>query len=159
MQSGLSLDIKKYPDKVLRNKCQIVEEITENEIRIFERMVSTMQYFRGIGLAAPQVGISFQLIIAGVGNRIVKLANPQIIETKGRDKMAEGCLSIPNIRVEVKRPYEVVIEGMNEKGKLTQIKAKGILARVLQHEIDHLNGKLIIDYMGIFGKLKLKLKG
>ncbi|RKY27933.1 MAG: peptide deformylase [Candidatus Omnitrophota bacterium] len=159
MQSGLSLDIKKYPDKVLRSKCQIVEEITENEIRIFERMVSTMQYFRGIGLAAPQVGISFQLIIAGVGNRIVKLANPQIIETKGRDKMAEGCLSIPNIRVEVKRPYEVVIEGMNEKGKLTQIKAKGILARVLQHEIDHLNGKLIIDYMGIFGKLKLKLKG
>ena len=159
MQSGLSLDIKKYPDKVLRNKCQIVEEITENEIRIFERMVSTMQYFRGIGLAAPQVGISFQLIIAGVGNRIVKLANPQIIETKGRDKMAEGCLSIPNIRVEVKRPYEVVIEGINEKGKLTQIKARGLLARVLQHEIDHLNGKLIIDYMGIFGKLKLKLKG
>ena len=73
--------------------------------------------------------------------------------------MAEGCLSIPNIRVEVKRPYEVVIEGINEKGKLTQIKAKGLLARVLQHEIDHLNGKLIIDYMGIFGKLKLKLKG
>ena len=122
-------------------------------------MVYTMQYFGGIGLAAPQVGIPSRLIIAGVGNRIVKLANPQIIETKGRDKMAEGCLSIPNIRVEVKRPYEVVIEGINEKGKLTQIKAKGLLARVLQHEIDHLNGKLIIDYMGIFGKLKLKLKG
>ncbi|HDN86550.1 MAG: peptide deformylase [Candidatus Omnitrophota bacterium] len=159
MESGLPLDIKKYPDKILRSKCQVVEEITENEIRIFEMMVYTMQYFGGIGLAAPQVGIPSRLIIAGVGNRIVKLANPQIIETKGRDKMAEGCLSIPNIRVEVKRPYEVVIEGINEKGKLTQIKAKGLLARVLQHEIDHLNGKLIIDYMGIFGKLKLKLKG
>ncbi|MCD6228283.1 MAG: peptide deformylase [Candidatus Omnitrophica bacterium] len=158
MESGLPLDIKKYPDKILRSKCQVVEEITENEIRIFEMMVYTMQYFGGIGLAAPQVGIPSRLIIAGVGNRIVKLANPQIIETKGRDKMAEGCLSIPNIRVEVKRPYEVVIEGINEKGKLTQIKAKGLLARVLQHEIDHLNGKLIIDYMGIFGKLKLKLK-
>lgn len=159
MESGLPLDIKKYPDKILRSKCQVVEEITENEIRIFEMMVYTMQYFGGIGLAAPQVGIPSRLIIAGVGNRIVKLANPQIIETKGRDKMAEGCLSIPNIRVEVKRPYEVVIEGINEKGKLIQIKAKGLLARVLQHEIDHLNGKLIIDYMGIFGKLKLKLKG
>lgn len=72
--------------------------------------------------------------------------------------MTEGCLSVPNLTVEIKRPYEVVAKGLNEKGETIEIKAKGLLARVLQHEIDHLNKKLIIDYMDILEKLKLKLR-
>jgi len=117
------------------------------EVELFENMVFTMRAFNGIGLATPQIGISRQLIVADTGEGVIKLANPQIIEVKGNDKMVEGCLSIPGADVEVKRRYKVTVKGLNEKGKMVEIKAKGLLARVLQHEIDHLKGKLIIDYL------------
>lgn len=141
--------IKKYPDSILRKKCGIVETVTVKEVELFENMVFTMRAFNGIGLAAPQIGISCQLIVADTGEGIIKLANPQIIEVKGNDRMVEGCLSIPGTEVEVKRRYKVSVKGLNEKGKTVEIKAKGLLARVLQHEIDHLKGKLIIDYSSL----------
>jgi len=141
--------IKKYPNSILRKKCKIVEAVTTKEVEFFENMVFTIRAFNGIGLAAPQIGISRQLIVADTREGLIKLANPQIIEVKGNDKMVEGCLSIPGAEVEIKRRYKVTVKGLNEKGKTIEIKAKGLLARVLQHEIDHLKGKLIIDYSGL----------
>lgn len=152
------LGIRKYPDKVLRKNCSSIEEITDKERELFEKMLFTIKHFCGIGLAAPQIGISKKLIIAEVEERTIKLANPQIIDIRGFDNMAEGCLSVPDITVDIKRPNEIIVEGLNEKGQTVEIKAKGLLARVIQHEIDHLRGKLIIDYMSVFEKLKFKSK-
>jgi len=152
------LKIKKYPDNILRKKCVQVEEITDKEKRIFQEMLFTMKYYKGIGLAGPQIGISKKIIVADIGNGAVKLANPKILSAKGIDKLEEGCLSLPGVTVEIKRSYELVVAGLNENNQVIEMKAKGILARVIQHEIDHLENKLIIDYLNLFGKLKLMVK-
>ncbi len=151
------LDLKKYPEKILREKCQAVEKITEREIELFENMLFTMRHLSGIGLAGPQVDINQRLIVADIGEGPIKLADPQVIEIKGKDKMEEGCLSVPGALVKIERPEEITIAGLNEEGKYVEIKAKGLLARVLLHEIDHLNGKLILDYMNFLQKIKFKL--
>ncbi len=154
---GKILEIKKYPDKVLQKKCQAVEEIAEKELELFNNMLCTMRSFSGIGLAAPQIGVNQKLIVAHVGEEPLRLANPELIQIKGKDKMEEGCLSVPGTLVNIERPYEVIVKGLNEKGKVVEVKAKGLLARVLLHEIDHLKGKLIIDYMSFLQKLKFKI--
>ena len=152
------LNIKKYPDKVLRKNCSNVEEITDKEKELFEKMLFTMRHFCGIGLAAPQIGISKKLIVAEVENITIKLANPEIVDVRGSDNMTEGCLSVPDIAVAIKRPTDIIVKGLNEKGQTVEIKTKGLLARVIQHEVDHLKGKLIVDYMNILKRLKSKFK-
>lgn len=117
-----------------------------------------MKYFSGIGLAAPQVGILRKMIVVEVEGRITKLANPQILRVKGADVMEERCLSVPGLGVDIVRPYEAIIKGLNEEGQAVEIKAKGLFARVLQHEIDHLCGKLIVDYLSFWQSLKFKVK-
>lgn len=151
------LDVKKYPEKILREKCQAVEKITEREIELFENMLFTMRHLSGIGLAGPQVDINQRLIVADIGEGPIKLADPQVIGIKGKDKMEEGCLSVPGALVKIERPQQLTITGLNEEGKNVEIKAKGLLARVLLHEIDHLNGKLILDYMNFLQRIKFKL--
>jgi len=146
----IPLVIKKYPDKILRKNSVEVAKITNKERELFEKMLFTMRYFCGIGLAAPQIGISKKLIIAETEDRVVKLANPEIIYTRGAGNMREGCLSVPSITIDIERPDRIIVEGLNEKGQTVEVKASGLLARVLQHEIDHLKGKLIIDYMNTF---------
>jgi peptide deformylase len=96
-------------------------------------------------LAAPQVGILKRVIVADVGEGLVSLVNPKILWRQGKDTMSEGCLSIPGINLEVKRSKEVIVEGLNRDGEKVQLGAVGLLARVLQHEIDHLEGILIVD--------------
>ena len=140
------LKINKHPEKILRLKSQPVNKIRQQDKELFEAMVFTMKHFCGIGLAAPQIGINRRMIVVDIGEGEIKLANPVIIETKELDKAIEGCLSVPGIAVEVERAYEIVVEGMNEKSEAVKIKASGLLARVFQHEIDHLQGRLIIDY-------------
>jgi peptide deformylase len=149
------LEIKKYPDSVLRKKSLEIKEITDKEVRLFEEMLFTMRHLAGIGLAAPQIGISKSLIVADIGEGAVMLANPAILKAKGFGKMEEGCLSMPGIGVVIDRSEEIIISGLNELGKAVEFKAQGILARVLQHEIDHLKGKLIIDYVGLLEKMML----
>jgi peptide deformylase len=151
------LEIKKYPDSVLRKKTHEIKEITDKEVKFFEEMIFTMRHFAGIGLAAPQIGIARNLIVADTGEGIIRLANPVILKTNGLDKMEEGCLSIPGVGVVIDRPDEIIISGLNENNQLIEIKAKGLLARVLQHEIDHLKGRLIIDYLNLLEKFKLRL--
>ena len=152
------LIVRKYPDKILKERCISVEDITAKEKELFEKMLFTMRYLCGIGLAAPQIGIPKRLIVADVEGETIKLADPELIETKGSESMEEGCLSVPDTIVKIKRPYEAVIKGLNEKGDKVEIKTEGLLARVLQHEIDHLEGKTIIDRMTILEELDFKLK-
>ena len=152
------LEIRKYPQKILRKTCVSLERITEKEKTLFEQMFFTMRFFSGIGLAAPQVGISKKLIVAEVEGEIIKLANPEIIGIKGADNMKEGCLSMPGLGMDVERPYEAIVKGVNVNGQIVEIEAKGLLARVLQHEIDHLCGKLIIDYLPFWKKLRFRIK-
>ncbi|MBN1621500.1 MAG: peptide deformylase [Endomicrobiales bacterium] len=152
------LDVKQYPLRILRKKCKPVRGITREDTALFDRMLHTMKYYRGVGLAAPQIGISKQLIVANIGEGAVKLANPRIVQRSGIDEMEEGCLSVPEKRVNVKRTYKIVVEGLNNNGKTVEIKAEGLLARVLQHEIDHLSGKLIIDYLPFFERINYKVR-
>ncbi|MDD5020231.1 MAG: peptide deformylase [Candidatus Omnitrophica bacterium] len=149
-------EICKYPDNILRKRCARVERITGVETRLFEMMLFTMRYFGGIGLAAPQIGIARNLIVADIGEGPVRLADPVILHVKGSDKMKEGCLSIPGVGVVIDRPDEIVVNGLDERGKAVEFNARGLLARVLQHEIDHLKGKLIIDTLSLFEKIKLR---
>ena len=149
------LKIREYSDGILRKKCASIERITDSEVKLFEEMLFTMRHFTGIGLAAPQIGIAKSLIVVDIGEGTIRLANPVILKTKGSDKMQEGCLSIPGVGVVIDRPDEIIVSGLNEKGKLIELEARGLLARVLQHEIDHLKGKLIIDYVGLLEKMML----
>ena len=151
-------EIVAYPNSVLRCKAKPISEITEKESELFEKMFVTMKNSKGVGLAAPQIGVSLQMIVANVGQDIVKLANPVILKKKGREVMSEGCLSVPGMSIDVKRAKEVTVGAMDSNGDIVQLRATGLMARVLQHEIDHINGKLIVDYLNLFEKIKLYFK-
>jgi len=156
------LEVKKYPNSVLRKKCEPVKEITTVEAELFNNMLYTMRQSKGIGLACPQIGILRRIIVVDIGDgKAIKLANPAIVSSKGIDRMEEGCLSLPDVNVNVKRPFEAVVIGMNEEGRVVELNLKGLLARVVQHEIDHLDGKLIIDYASVWEKMRIdtKIKG
>jgi len=151
------ISIKKYGNPILRRICERVEKVSEAEKNIFASMAEIMYKNQGIGLAGPQVGVNKKLIIADAGSGLVTLANPEILEKDGvEDFLEEGCLSLPGISVNVKRPTQVLVEGLDRKGNKIQLKATGLLARVLQHEIDHLNGILILDYVSLLKRILLK---
>lgn len=154
----IPLEIKKYPDAILREKCTEVKSITEKRRKFFDEMLFTMKHFSGIGLAAPQVGISERLIVAEVQKQVIKMANPEVIHASGLESMQEGCLSVPDIMVNVKRPEKIAVQGLDENGDPITIEAEGLLARVLQHEIDHLSGRTIVDSMNSLEKIKFKIK-
>ena len=143
------LEICKIPDPVLRKEVTLLDRVTISDRALLDDMEYTMFQSGGIGLAAPQVGIEKALIVA-VDNkgRVFKIVNPVIVTSKGYDTMVEGCLSIPDESVEIQRNYQVVVRGIDENNKILRLRAEGLFARVLQHEIDHLKGKLIIDYRG-----------
>lgn len=142
-----TLGIRKHPDPILRKKSLPVGHVTQQERDLFKQMLILMKRFKGIGLAAPQVGISRNLIVADLGDHPVCLADPVLLKIQGTDGAEEGCLSVPGAKVPVERPAEVIVGGLNERDKSVVIEAEGLLARVLQHEIDHLEGALIIDYL------------
>ena len=146
------LQLRYYGDPVLRKKAEPVAEITEAELQLAEEMLITMYATgNGIGLAAPQVGVLKRFLIVDVGEfddeeyEPVMLFNPEILGAEGEIVAEEGCLSIPNVTADVKRPEKVVVEGINVARERVRIEAEGLLARALQHEIDHLNGVLFID--------------
>jgi peptide deformylase len=137
--------IKLYGDPVLRRKSREVKKIDGDIQKLIDSMAKLIYQNKGLGLAAPQVGILKRVIVADVGDGLVSLVNPRILWRQGKDTMPEGCLSIPGINLEIKRSKEVIVEGLNKEGEKVQLGAVGLLARVLQHEIDHLDGILIID--------------
>jgi peptide deformylase len=139
------LTIRLYGDPILRRKSREVKEMNGDIQKLIDDMAKLMYKNKGLGLAAPQVGILKRVIIADVGEGLVSLVNPKILWRQGKDIMSEGCLSIPGIDLEIKRSKEVIVEGLNREGEKLQLGAVGLLARVLQHEIDHLDGILIVD--------------
>ncbi len=142
------LEIVKHPDRTLKKRCAAITMVGEEEKEILCRMVKAMYANRGIGLAAPQVGIDKNLAVVDIGdNKVIKLINPAVVERKGEEVMEEGCLSVPDVFVKVKRAKQIKIEFLDENGKKTALEASDLLARAILHEIDHLNGKLIIDHL------------
>lgn len=139
-------NITKYKiDDILRKKSRRVEKIDERILQLLDDMAETMYKENGAGLAAPQVGILKRVIVVDIGDGLIKLINPEIVEQEGEEQGEEGCLSVPDIIGEVKRPYKVKVKGLNELGEEIEIKATGFLARAFCHEIDHLDGILFID--------------
>jgi len=154
----VSIRIRKYGDPILRQVCQPVKKIGGEEKDIFFHMKKILLERNALGIAAPQIGFPQRLIAVRFDGNLLQLANPFIIEEEGKSLLTEGCLSIPEIFVKVARSQKIKVEGVNEKGKKRIVKAEGILARALQHEIDHLNGVLIIDYATEKKKDKIKHK-
>jgi len=132
---------------VLRKKAPAVKVVDSLITQLMDDMLETMKANNGIGLAAPQVGISKRVIVADIGEESepVRMVNPRIVERSGSIVALEGCLSIPNVYGEVERSEKVVVKGLDEKGKPSVYEAEGLMARVFQHEIDHLDGRLFTD--------------
>ena len=141
------LPIVKIGDPVLEQEAVEVPKITKKITKLIDDMLETMYDANGVGLAAPQVGVSQRIIVLDVGEGPVVLVNPVIQSAQGEEIDVEGCLSIPERWVYVKRATQVVITGLNEKGKPVRIEADGYFARALQHEVDHLHGVLMLERM------------
>ena len=155
------LKIKKFNEKVLRKKAVSVKEINDEIKTLVSNMAETMIASNGIGLAAPQVGVSKQVIVirADEDQAVLSLINPKIIKmSKEKVGAEEGCLSFPNIYIDINRSEEIEVEALNLKGKKVTFKAKGLLARVIQHEVDHINGVVFMNRLKFLDKLKFKLK-
>ena len=156
------VEIKKFNEKILRKKCARVQKIDRGVKDIIIDMAQTMEKQNGFGLAAPQIGISKRIIVvrADFGDRrILALVNPKITaKSKEIEEMEEGCLSFPGIFLKIKRHGKVEVEGMDINGKKISFSADGILARVFQHEIDHLDGIVFFSRLGFFKKIKFLLK-
>jgi peptide deformylase len=139
------LDVLIFPNSVLRKKCEKIIEIDDEIITIARDMAETMYESKGIGLAAPQVGIPKNLIVLDIGDGLITLINPEVTLVEGESKLEEGCLCLPKISVEIERNENVQVKGVDLTGKPVSFDADDLLARVFQHEIDHLHGMLIID--------------
>ncbi|MDP2639027.1 MAG: peptide deformylase [Candidatus Azambacteria bacterium] len=141
------LKIIQENDPVLRKKTELVEDLKNPEIKkLVADMIATMKKANGIGLAAPQVGKSYRIFTVNVEDKILVFINPEVKDfSDDRIPFEEGCLSVQKIWGPVIRPKKLTIKAFDENGKLFKIRAKGLLARVIQHEIDHLNGALFID--------------
>lgn len=144
-------------DDLLRKVTSSVENIDAETADFAEKMIETMIKGNGIGLAAPQVGDLRRMFVCQVPDKDpMVFINPEIIGTSDSQVMfEEGCLSIPQVYSEVKRPEVIAVQAWNEKGKIFKLEAGGILARVIQHEFDHLNGVLFIDHLSDFKRNKL----
>jgi peptide deformylase len=140
-------NIRIYPDPILRKKAQSVENINGKVKDIADRMAEVMHANKGIGLAAPQIGILSRILIVDIGEGCNVLINPEIIEGEGESVLEEGCLSLPNIEVVVKRKQKVLVRGWDVNEKEVNWEVSDLLGRVYQHEIDHLNGILIIHHL------------
>ena len=156
--SETELKIRVVGDPVLRKKAKKISRISSDHSDILSRMARLMYESKGIGLAAPQVGLNQSMIVADIGNGLYKLINPKIVSKVGKQAMEEGCLSVPGIYLKIKRAKKVCLEALDENGNPQKIEAQDLLACVFQHEIDHLEGKLIVDYMSLFKKFALKKK-
>lgn len=149
----MTMEITCLPNAGLRKKCAKVLKVSDEEKNILDEMAKTMYLKGGVGLAACQVGMDKQLAVVDIGDGLIKLINPVIVKKEGCETQEEGCLSIPEAAVKIKRAKKISVEYINEKGEALKITATGLLARVMQHEIDHLYGRLIIDYLSPLKRL------
>lgn len=137
--------IVKEGDSILRQKAKEIKEITPNILKLLDNMKDTMYDANGVGLAAPQIGVPKRVIVLDVEDDLLELINPEIIRSEGEQTDTEGCLSVPGLIGSVTRAYRVTVRGLNRAGDKVEVLREGMPARVLQHEIDHLDGILYID--------------
>jgi peptide deformylase len=147
--------IIKVPDPILREIAQPIERVDDDVQRLIDDMLATMYKAPGVGLAAPQVGVSRRVVVMDPADKDdgetpapLALINPRIVaHGNARGLHEEGCLSLPGVKVEIERPTSIVVEYMDRTGKAQTLEAQGFLATIIQHEVDHLDGKLIIDFL------------
>ncbi|MFH1037172.1 MAG: peptide deformylase [PVC group bacterium] len=152
------LPIKIYGNAVLREKAAPVAEITDELLALIGSMRDSLYYHQGIGLAANQVGVARRLFLVDEGKGLRVFINPRILESNGEAVSEEGCLSLPEIFVDVNRSPSLLLEYLDEKGETRRLEAEGLLARVIQHECDHLEGVLISDRAGFLASRMIKGK-
>jgi peptide deformylase len=158
-----SLGIRTYGSEVLRSESEPIEEFGEELSEFLLRMVETMLIEDGVGLAAPQVGVSKSVAVINPEpeneKTLIKMVNPKIVAFSDETEiLEEGCLSVPGIRGNVTRSTSVEVAYLDEKGLERRLQAEGLLARIIQHEIDHLHGVLFIDRLSIAKKMLIKSK-
>ncbi len=142
----MALDIRSFGDPVLKTRAAPVESFDESLVRLTQDMLATMRDNEGVGLAANQVGRLKRVFVAAIEDEEYVIVNPVLTDwSETTESVPEGCLSIPGILVDVERPTGVTVSGLDVSGKPLQISASDLLARVLQHEVDHLDGVLILD--------------
>ena len=146
--------MRHLPDPVLRQKAKRVSTIDSSIQRLIDDMVETMRQSNGVGLAAPQVGVSLRVVVVQMpGEDPIAIINPKIVKRAGEREMTEGCLSIPGYVGEIKRSLSVTVKGQNRQGKAIRLKGTGLMAEALEHELDHLNGILYVDHLESRDKL------
>lgn len=140
-------DIVKEPDERLRKVCRPVKEITPHILTLLDDMAETMAFAEGVGLAAPQVGVLRRIVVVDVGEGLIELINPEILEVSGEQTGQEACLSCGDRRGIVTRPSFVRVRALDRTGTLREYTGEGLLARAFCHELDHLDGVLFLDKM------------
>lgn len=155
------LEVLHFPDERLRTKAATVETVDDHIRQIVSDMIETMEAEQGIGLAATQVDIHQRIVVIDISEtrdqRLV-LINPEILEKDGEDGIEEGCLSVPTALALVPRAHHVKIKALNEQGEAFELDAEGLLAICIQHELDHLEGKLFIDYLSPLKQQRIRTK-
>lgn len=152
------LDIKIYPSKILSKKAKKVGVIDAEIKKLIDNMIETLYAKAGVGLSANQVGELKQILVFDAGQGPKVLINPKILRKKGKQISKEGCLSLPGLELEIKRPARIEVEYLNKEGDKQKNKSEGLTARIICHEVDHLDGKTILDRVGFFKRLALKKK-
>jgi peptide deformylase len=155
------LEVLHFPDQRLRTVAKAVEQITPEIKTLATNMIETMYDENGVGLAATQVNTHLRIAVIDVSehrDQAMILINPEIIEQSGEEESQEGCLSVPDINADVKRSEFVTVKFLDIDGKTQVIDADGLLAVCIQHELDHLKGKLFIDYLSPFKQKRIKTK-
>jgi len=149
------IPVRVFPDPILGQKSKRVRTIDGSVQRLIDSMIETMHSAGGVGLAAPQLGTPLRVIVIGIpGEEDIVLINPEIVRRTGERLVDEGCLSVPGYIGQIKRAESVRVKGRDQNGKKIRIKADELLAQALEHEIDHLNGVLYIDYLEGMDKLR-----
>ena len=151
-----ALKIRIFGEPLLNKASGAVLKITAQHRDILSNMARLMYEVSGVGLAAVQVGINQAMFVADIGSGLYKLINPKIIKQQGTGVMEEGCLSVPGVTIKVKRAQKITLAALDELGKPVCLEAEDLLARVFQHEVDHLNGILIIDHVPLSERSKIK---
>jgi len=151
-------ELKYYPNPVLREIAFPVTGVNKVIRHLINAMSKIMYSHQGIGLAASQVGILKKVIIADIGEGLISMINPEILTGLGEDFMEEGCLSLPDTGINIKRKQYIFVRYIDRNEKEKECELNGLTARVIQHEIDHLNGVLIIDYAPLVDRSKLNVK-
>ena len=155
------LKILQYPDERLHKVAKRVEQVTDDTRRLIRDMAETMYAAPGVGLAATQVDVHLQLFIADVSethNQLRVFINPEILASSGEEESEEGCLSVPGVYEKVKRAEKVTVRALDENGQPFTLEAEGFLAVCLQHEIDHLRGKVFVEHLSQLKQTRIRAK-